>query len=210
MRHLHVVRPRQPRDAVQQNHHVLAELHHAPRLLDHHLRHLHVPRRRFVERRADHFTVHRPLHVRHLFRPLVDQQHDDVALGTVVQDGVGDELEQHGLAGIGRRDDEPALSLADRNQQVHDAHRDVASRMFEHQPLVRKERGEVVEVHAVLQRLGVLVVDRLHPQEREVTFLLLRRTDLSRHDVPRPQAEPPDLRGRNVYVVGTRKVVVIG
>jgi hypothetical protein len=36
-------------------------------------------------------------------------------------DRVGDVLQQHGLAGARRRDDQAALALADRRQQVHDA-----------------------------------------------------------------------------------------
>ena len=45
-------------------------------LLDHHFRHLNVTLGWFVERRRNHFTVDRALHVGDFFGPLVDQQHD--------------------------------------------------------------------------------------------------------------------------------------
>ena len=67
----------------------------------------------------------RALHLGHFLRALVDQQHDQVALGVVVRDGVGDVLQHHGLAGLGRRDDQAALALADGRDQVDDAAGDV-------------------------------------------------------------------------------------
>jgi hypothetical protein len=55
--------------------------------------------------------------------PLVDQQHDQVALGVIGRDRVRDVLQQHGLAGARRRDDERALAFADRRDDVDDARR---------------------------------------------------------------------------------------
>ena len=45
-----VVGARQARDRVEQDDHVALVLDHAPGLLDHHLRHLHVPLGRLIER----------------------------------------------------------------------------------------------------------------------------------------------------------------
>ena len=94
-------------------------------LLDHHLGNLDVARRRLVEGRGDDLALHRALHVGDFFRPLVDQQHDQVALGMVGRDRVGDVLQEHGLAGARRRDDQAALALADRRDDVDDARREV-------------------------------------------------------------------------------------
>jgi len=41
----------------------------------------------------------------------------------VLADGLGDMLQEYGLAGAGRRHDQAALALADRRQQVHDPRR---------------------------------------------------------------------------------------
>src|SRR2546430_12538368 len=54
-------------------------------------------RSRLVERGRDHLHIRSLdvlLHVRHLLGPLVDQQHDEVDLGMVLDDGVGELLQQ--------------------------------------------------------------------------------------------------------------------
>src|SRR2546426_5697203 len=54
------------------------------------------------ERGGDHLDVrplHVLLHVRHLFGSLVDEQHDEVDLGVVLDDGVRELLEEDRLAG---------------------------------------------------------------------------------------------------------------
>ena len=91
-----------------------AVLDQALRLLDHHLGDLHVTRRRLVEGRADDLALHRALHVGDLFRPLVDEQHDEHDVGVIRGDAVRDVLQHHRLAGARRRDDQAALPLADR------------------------------------------------------------------------------------------------
>ena len=57
----------------------------------------------FVERRGNDLAAHRALHVGDLFRPLVDEQHDEDRLGIIVGDRTSDVLHQDGLAGAGRR-----------------------------------------------------------------------------------------------------------
>jgi hypothetical protein len=124
-RHHGVVGAREARDRVEQDDDVLLVLDEALGLLDHHLGHLHVALRRLVEGRADHLAAHRALHVGDLFGPLVDEQHDEVDLGVVLRDAVGDVLQQHRLARARRRDDEAALALADGRHQVEHARRQV-------------------------------------------------------------------------------------
>jgi hypothetical protein len=66
--------------------------------LDHHLRDLNVTRCRLVEGRRDHFALHRALHIGHFLRPLVDEQHDQVAFRMVGGNRMGNVLQQHRLA----------------------------------------------------------------------------------------------------------------
>ena len=68
----------------------------------------------------DDLAFHRALHVRHFLRALVDQQHDQVALGVVGGDRLGDVLQEHRLTGAGRGDDQRALALSDRRDDVDD------------------------------------------------------------------------------------------
>ena len=71
------------------------------------------------------------------------------------------------------------------------------------------ERRQVVEQDLVPRRLGRLEVDRLDPQQREVALALLGRPDLAADRVAGAQVEAPDLRRRDVDVVGARQVVLV-
>jgi hypothetical protein len=64
-------------------------------------------------------------HVGHLFRSLVDEQNDEVDLGMVFSDRVGQFLKQDRLTGFGRGCDQAALAFAGRSDLVHDAVRDI-------------------------------------------------------------------------------------
>ena len=92
------------------------------------------------------------LHVGDFFRALVDQQNDQEALGVVGGDRLGDVLQQDRLAGARRRDDQGALALAERRDDVDDAAGLVLQRRIVDlhlQPLVGIERRQVVEVDLV-------------------------------------------------------------
>ena len=127
------------------------------------------------------------------------------------QDAVGDLLQQDRLAGARRGDDQAALALADRRDQVDDAHVDlVAGRSPAGAGPVGVQRRQVVEDDLLAQHVRVLVVDRLDAQQGEVALVLLGRPDLAGDDRAGPQAEAADLAGRDVDVVGAGEVVVVG
>ena len=75
----------------------------------------------------------------------------------VLGDRLGDVLQQDGLAGARRGDDQAALPLADGRQQVHDARGERLVAGFQEDLLVRVDGGEVVEVAAdvLLRRLAL-------------------------------------------------------
>jgi hypothetical protein len=83
--------------------------------------------------------------VRNLFRALVHEEDHDHHLGMVGEHRLGDPLQEHGLAGSGLGDDEPALAFADRRDQVQGAHGQLVGRRLERQPLVGIDRGEALE-----------------------------------------------------------------
>ena len=89
-------------------------------------------------------------------------------------------LQQHGLAGARRRDDEAALAFADRRQQVHDAAADVLAHGLQLDALLGIERREVVEEDLVARLFGRLEVDGLDLDQREILFAFVRRTHLCR------------------------------
>ena len=74
-------------------------------------------------------------------------------------DRVGDRLQHHRLAGTRRRDDQSALTLADRHQHVHDTAGVVVLGRFELRLLLRIERGQVVEEDLVARLFRRLEVD---------------------------------------------------
>ena len=123
-RHDGVVGARQARDRVEQDDDVALVLDQALGLFDHHFGDLHVAGGRLVEGRADDFALDRALHVGDFFRALVDEQHDQHDFRMIGGDRVGEGLQQHGLAGARRRDDQAALAFADRGQQIHHARAD--------------------------------------------------------------------------------------
>ncbi len=195
---------------VEQDHHVALVLDQALGLFDHHFGDLHVARSRLVEGRGHHFALHRALHVGDFLRPLVDQQHDQIALGVIGGDRVRDVLQQNGLAGARRRHNQRALAFADRRDDVDDAGREVfLGRIFEFhlQPLVGIKRRQVVEIDLVARLLGVLEIDGVDLEQREVALAFLGRTDMAFDGVAGAQAKAADLAGRDVNVIGPGEIV---
>ena len=208
-----VVRAAQARDRVEQDHDVLAVLHQPLRLLDHHVGDLDVAVGGLVERGRDDLHVrplHVLLHIGHFLGPLVDEQHDEVDLGVILDDGVGELLHQDGLAGLGRRYDQAALAFADRAEDVHDPHRQIAVFTLELELLFGIAGAQVVERDAVLRLFGFLAVHHLDLQQRQIALALFRRPDLSHDRVARAQVEALDLARGDVDVVGAVQVIPIG
>ena len=100
-------------------------------------------------------------HLGHFLGPLVDEQHHEVHLGMIRGHGLGDVLQQDGLAGARRGDDQAALPLADGRQQVHDARGQRLGAGFQADLLVRVDGRQVVEVAAdvLVRRLALDRVD---------------------------------------------------
>ena len=182
-------------------------------LFDHHLGDLNVPHRGFVKGRRHNLAVHRALHVRHFFRPLVDQKHDQIAFRMIGGNRLGNVLQEHRLAGARRRDNQGALALADRRNDIDDARRQILSSRilnFELQALVGIERGQVVEMDLVPGLLRVLEVDRVAFEQREIPFSLLGASDDALDRIAGSEPEPPDLRRGHVNVVWAWKIVGVG
>ena len=128
----------------------------------------------------------------------------------IVRDRVGDVLQQHGLAGARRRHDKRALALADRRDDVDDPRREILfGRILEFhlQPLVRIERRQIVEVDLVPRLFGILEIERVDLEQREVALAFLRAADVAVDGVAGAQAEAADLRRRDVDIVRPRQII---
>ncbi len=182
-------------------------------LLDHHFGDLNVAHRRFVEGRGDDFAAHRALHVGHFLGPLVDQEHDQIAFGVIGGDRLRDVLQKHGFAGARRRDDQRALTHADRRDDVDDARRHVLAGGIvdlELQAPMRIEGRQVVEMHLVARLLRVLEIDRIAFEQCEIALAFLRGAYHPLDRVAGAQAQFTYLRGRDIDVIGARKVIGVG
>src|SRR3569833_2103392 len=212
-RHYGVVGTCEAGDGVEQNDDVLLVLNQPLRLLDDHFGHLHVTGRRLVERAGHNFALHRALHLSHFLRPLVNQQHDEDDFGMVGSDGGGNVLQQHRLAGLGRGDDETALTLAYRRYQVDGTCRQVIGgtvAALELQALRGMERCQVLEQHLVTRALRRVEIDLTHLEERKVTLAVLRRTNQSGDRVAGAQVEAADLAGADIDVVRAGQIGAVG
>ena len=146
---------------------------------------------------------HRALHVGDLFRALVDQQDEEVHVRVVARDGVGELLEDRGLAGLGRRDDEAALSLADGAHEVHDARRRVVLLGLETQTLVGIQRRELLEDGPLAGLVRIDAVDRVDLEQGVVLLVVFGLAHMAIDLVSTAQAETTDLTERHVDVVVT-------
>ena len=77
------------------------------------------------------------------------------------------------LPALGGDDDQAALALADRRDEVDDARDEVVRRGLEAQALLRVERRELAELDAVARLLGVGTVDGVDLDERVELLRLL-------------------------------------
>ena len=151
-----------------------------------------------VEAAGDHFALDRPLHVGHFFGPLVDQEHDQLDFRVIVEIEWRCAAEHDRLAGPRRGDDQGPLALAERSHDVDDARREILLGrilVFHLQPLIRIERRQVVEIDLVARLFGVLEIERVHLQEREVPLALFRAADVAVNGIARAQAEAADCEG---------------
>ena len=81
---------------------------------------------------------------------------------------------------------------------------------FELQALVGVERRQIVEMDLVAGLLRVLEIDRVALQQREIALAFLGAADHAFDRIAGSEAEAPDLRGRDIDVVRTRKIVGVG
>jgi hypothetical protein len=137
--------------------------------------------------------MHGALHVGYFFGAFVDEQDDQQHLGMVGGDTIGDGLQEHRLACTRRRHDEAALPLADRREEVDDAHGDVAIGGFQPQALIRVDGGQIIEEDASPDHLRVFEVNGLDAQERKIFLIPLWRPYLAGNRIALAHVEAADL-----------------
>ena len=107
---------------VKKNNHIPFVLDQALGFFNDHFRDLNMSSRRFVKSRGNDFPFDGTLHVRDLFRPLIDKKDYQVYFGVVGCNRIGDILQKHGFPRSGRGDYESALPFTDGGGKIHDPH----------------------------------------------------------------------------------------
>ena len=168
---------------------------------------------RFVESGGNDLPLYRTLHVGDFLGPFVDQQDDQIALWVVLFDAIGDVLQQHGLTGARRGDDQRTLTLTDGRHEVDDprgAVFDSGVVDLHRQTLVGVEWRQVLKSNLVAGLLRRLEVDLGHFGQREIAFGVVRRFDQPFNGVPGAQRPFADHVGRDIDVIGARQIVRFG
>ena len=112
-------------------------------------------------------------------------------------DRIGDLLHDHRLAGLGRRDDHPALTFAERCHEVDHTRRQDVRLGFQAKPFLRIERCQLVEVRTAAHLLRVATVDGVEPDKRVellASLAFARLPDGAGDRVALAQAMSADLR----------------
>ena len=125
-----------------------------------------------VEGGGDDLTLDDRAHVGDLFGALVHEDDHEVHLGVVQFNGLGHLLDDHGLTGLGRGDDEATLALADGGDQVDDARCVGLGRGLHAQLLGGVDRGQLAEFAAGLGLLDRHAVDGVDANEGVVLLAL--------------------------------------
>src|SRR5262249_13973052 len=119
-------------------------------------------------------------------------------------DGVGDRLQDHRLARLGRGHDQAALALADRRDQVDDPVGHVARIGLQAEPFLRVQRHQLREFWPGRRLLRVEAVDLVQPDQRVELLPALALAwlpDGALDDVALAQAVLADLGERDVHIV---------
>src|SRR6266566_1392264 len=139
----------------------------AARMLEDHVGGGNMPFVRQVEARRDHLAPTPVDHLAHFFGPFVHEQNEEGRLRMILRHRLGDRLEHHGLAGLGRRDDERALAEAERANEIHDAL--CLGRAWtrclgrlERERTVRMDRAQIREIGPAIQLAGRLAIHCRH------------------------------------------------
>ena len=165
---------------------------------------------RLVEGGTDDFALHRALHIGNFLGALVDQEHDQNHLGVVGGNRIRQPLQQHRLAGAGWSDDQAALALADRGQQVHHPAAGGLARRLQLDALLRIKRRQIVEENLVARLLRRLEVDGLDLDQGKILFALVRRAHIAADRVAGLQIKLANLRRGDVNIVRAGQIVVVG
>src|SRR5690348_8382976 len=108
--------------------------------------------------------MYRALHVGDLFWSLANKSNDQMGIGMVLCDGVGDGFEQYSFTGLWRSNDQATLSTSNRGNQVNQTARKIGWCGLQIIHLVWEDRGQSIKVWAMASKFGIKSIDGLDAQ----------------------------------------------
>src|SRR5215475_10805551 len=121
-----------------------------------------------------------------------------------------DILQQYGLAGARRGNNQCPLSFADWCDDVDNTRREILLGwilVFHFKSLIGVERCQVVEIDLMTRLLRIFEIDRVDLEQGEIALSFFRRANMSFDSVACAQAETANLTRRHVNVVRSGKIV---
>ena len=125
-----------------------------------------------IKGRSNNLTLNDGAHIGHFFRTLINQNDHEVNLGVIQFDCLGNLLDNHGLAGLWRRNNQTTLALTNGGNQVDHARSEGFCRGLHSQLLVRVNRRELGELAARLRVFNAHTVDRVNANQCIVLLAL--------------------------------------
>src|SRR5579863_9997957 len=113
-----VVSACEPCDGVEYDDDIASHLHEPAGALENHIGHIGVAFGGHVEARRDDLAIAPRDHLADFLGPLIDEEHEQDGVGVIHGHAFGDGLQQHRFAGASGRDDQGALAVADRRDEV--------------------------------------------------------------------------------------------
>ena len=163
----------------------------------------------FVEGGAIYLALYGAAHIGDFLGALADERDHYLYVGVVDGNAVGDVFEQGGLASLGGRHDESALSAPYGGEQVYEPGGRVSGGGFQLDALDGEDGGEFLEAGTVSGGLGANVVDVFDADESEVSLSVLRGANLAPHLVAGSESEAPYLGLGDVNVARARVGAVL-
>ena len=196
---------REPRERVDDQHHVVALLGPAPGALERQLGDRHLLAR--VRCRRSRSRTRPPLRAsRHAVASSGRSSTSSTISSTspAVADAARDAAQQRRAAGPRRRlRTSTRCPIGERGEQVDGASQHVAGIGVERDPPLGQDRGQLVEVRAASPGQRLVAVDRVDVDERAVALAAARLARRPGDLVAGAQLAAADLRGRDVDVAGS-------
>ena len=165
---------------------------------------------RAVEGRCNDLALDYGTHIGHFFRALINQNNHEVNLGVVQLDCLGDLLDDHGLTGLRRRDNQTTLALTNWGNQIDDARSEGLSRSLHAKLLIGIDRGELGKLATCLCILDAHAVDGVNANQCVVlltlTFTFTGLTDSSCDGITGAQSPTTHVAQGHVDIVWTGQV----